>query len=106
MLFCEPLRRPLRSQLRGQEPARVRGLSRPPERRLLRCHGRVQLEAQLQEPEQVQVRMDERVQLQGPVITPEPGQERPPFPVLERRLLRTQERGPYRGQEFPPRSGG
>jgi hypothetical protein len=78
MLFCEPLRCPWRSPLRGREQARVRGLLRLPERRLLRCHGRVQFRAQLQEPEQVQVPMDERAQVRGPVIIPERGQELQP----------------------------
>ena len=73
---------------------------------MLRYEDRVQFKAQLQGSEQVRARMDERAQVRGPVIVPERGQERLPFPVPERRLLRVPERGPHRGQELPPWSGG
>jgi len=82
-----------------------RGLLRQGERRLLRYEGRAQFKAQLQEPEQVQVWMDEWTQERGPVFGLERGHERAPYPDPERRLLRTPERGPHQGQEFPLRSG-
>jgi hypothetical protein len=76
------------------------------ERRLLRDLGRGLLRTQLQRSEQMPLRRDERVPARGPVIGKERGHERALFFGQERRLLRTEERGPHKGQEFPLWSGG
>ena len=66
----------------------------------------MQVRTQVLNRDRALLRFDERGLARGLVIRQERGHERPPFPVLERLLLRTQERGPHRGQELPQPSGG
>ena len=90
--------------------AQAQGLLRQQERRLRRCEGRVRLRMQVQRREQALARFDERGLVRGPVTGLELAslqrQVRLLLPVLKRRLLRMQERGPFRGQGLPQRYGG
>ena len=87
------MRRQQRLLLRSPEQVRVRGLLRPPERRLRRDEGRVQLSLQVRLPERAPLRPDKWTPERGQVSGPERGQEGPPGTGSERRLLRALERG-------------
>jgi len=76
------------------------------ERQPWRCERRVLRGTLVQRRKQALLRLDERGLVRGPVTGPEreplQWQERLPFPAL----LQWQERGPAKGQELPPPSGG
>jgi len=101
-----PLRRQERLPLQSPEPARIGGLLRQREWRLLRCEGRTRLRAQAQHREQALLRCDKQGLARGPDMEMERGslkrQARPRFSVRLQRLLRALWQGPSKRQGLPP----
>ena len=83
-------RRLLRTPERSEEQGLVKGRDRYPEQMLFRASGQGLERRPLPTPRQTPMRWPERMSLQEP----------------ERRLQRVLERGSFRGQELPQRSGG
>jgi hypothetical protein len=95
------LRHPERMLLQNPERVPVR----KQKRRLLRHEDRVQLRAHVLNRDRALLRLNEWGLVRGPVIRQERGHERPLYPVPRRRLLRTPEQRPLKGQALPQRSG-